>query len=254
MPNTRLLTGLFLTASVVVDLVLLASSMANQDSSLHYALLEGIVLGQVGALAIWTVTGRVHRLARGACLVLATGVLAFITVHQRTWYFKGWLTLLAVYAVLVMAAAGLIALARRAVQRKVERHETLQAPLIELFGWTIVVAIASFGTRFMDARVLEHGLSKLLTTTAIVAIPVVAELLYRPKFHPLHLLRWLLIVGGAYALGLYLADRRRLEIVLATQAAYLAAWMIVRSVESDYQDAETAEPDSAEDTAESETE
>ena len=236
----RLLTWLFITASVVVDLALLAAEMASRDSFRFQALLQGIALGQVGALAIWTVTGRVHRLARGAGLIVATSLLALFAIHGEPWYFQEWLALLAIYAAIVMAAVALITIVRRIVSSKREQHETLQTPLIELFGWTIVVAIASFGARFMDFQVLERGLSKLPTTLTILAIPVIAEILHRPKFQPLHLLTWLVFVGAACALGYSLADRRFSPMLYATQAAYLAVWMIVRSLESNDPSIETA--------------
>jgi len=233
MLRDRLLTWLFITASVVVDLVLLAAARVSLDTFRYHAMLEGIALGQVGALAIWTITGQTHRLARGACLVVATGLLAVITIRDETWYFHRWLALLAVYAVIVMAVVGLISLVGHAIRNKRQLQEALRVPLMELFGWTIVVAIASFGARFMDFQVLERGLSKTSTTLAMLAVPVVAELLFRSQFQPLHWLKWLLFVGGAYAVGYYLANRRLLAIVLATQATYLAVWMVVRSLESD---------------------
>jgi hypothetical protein len=233
MPHSRLLTGLFIVASVVVDFVLLAAAWGNPDVYHYHALLEGIALGQVGALAIWTVTGRIHRLVRGTCLVLATGLLALVTQGEQTWYFSRWLALLACYAIIVVAVLALVEFARRAVASRQGEEEAIRTPLIELFGWTIVVAIASFGARYMNFQVLENGLAQLPTTLAILAVPVLAEFLYRPKFQPLQLLKWLVFVGGAGAVGYYLASRRLTATVFMTQAAYLAAWMIVRSVEND---------------------
>ncbi len=231
--RNRLLSWLFLTASVVLDFALLAAAMTSRDTFRFQALLEGLSLGQVGAVAIWTVTGRVHRLARGACLILATGLLALLAIRGEPWRFQEWLALLATYAVIVMAAVASITIVRRIARSKREQHETLQAPLIELFGWTIVAAIASFGARFMDFQVLELGLPRLPIALTLLAIPVIAELLHRPKFRPLHLLTWFVFVGAACALGCYLADRRFSPMLYATQAGYLAVWMIVRSLECD---------------------
>lgn len=250
MLRDRLLTWLFITASVVLDLALLAAAITSRDPYRFQALLEGLAFGQIGALAIWTVTGRVHRLARGACLILATGPLTLISIHGETRFFQPSLALMATYAVIVMMAVASITIVRRIAESKRQQQEALQAPLIELFGWTIVVAIASFGSRFMDFQILERGLTKLPITLTLLAIPVIAEILRRPKFRPRHLLKWLVFVGAAYAAGYYLADRRFSPIVFATQAACLAAWMVVRSLESDQSkdvEAEKEEGDAAED-------
>ena len=250
----RILIWLFITASVVVDIALFAAAISSREPSRLNALLAGLAYGQVGALAIWTVTGRMHRLARGACLIVATVPLTLLSIGSETRFFQQNLTLNATYAVIVMAAVAIVAVVRRVAKSKWQQQETLQAPLIELFGWTIVVAIASFGARFMDFQIVERGLRKFPVTLTLLAIPLIAEILYRPMFRPRHLWKWLVFVAAAYAMGCYLVERRFAPLVFATQAIYLAAWMVVRSLESDRQDvAEPGENDVPEDEPVSET-
>jgi hypothetical protein len=231
----RLLTWLFITASVVVDLALLAAVMASPNPHRYEALQEGLAAGQVGALAIWAITGSAHRLARVAGLVISTGLLTLLVVGQEIERFGEPLVLLAIYAAIVLAAVGVIAACRRAFSGKRESvRETFQVSLIEMFGWMIVVAIASFGARFMDLQVLDfyrsHSAGPLVL---LLSVPVIAELLFRPKFQPLQLVKWMLFVGSFYVAGGMFADQRLLANLFATQAAYLAAWMVVRSLESD---------------------
>lgn len=232
MPAQRILTWLFIAASVALDCAILTATWTQRDLYEFHPLLQGIALGQVGALAIWTVCGELHRLARGACLVFGTGAIAVATIGSQDWYAQKWLAQLGVYAVLVVAVVAALEFARRTVAERRAPHEMVQTPLIELFGWTIVVAIVSFGTRYMDFEVLGNGLEQLPRAITLIAVPVGAYLLYRPPFQFTHLLKWLLFVGVAGVAGYFLASKRLTPAVFAVQAAYLAAWMIVREVES----------------------
>jgi hypothetical protein len=237
----RPLTWLFILATVVVDLAMFFGGRGT--------VFEGIVVGQVAAIAIWAAIGHSHRLTRGSLLVVAVGILAYLPGFRSFQSYSRMLTFMAAFALAVAATSlGFVWLRRRIRIRFDGDHEQtpLKVPLIEFFGWTIVVAIASFGARHMDVQFLErvqHFFPVYLLTYAIVPLALV---LFDSRFRMLHLLKAVLLVYGAYWMGTHFLGRGSwYGLKMASLTMYLTAWLLVRSIEYD-------QPKSVEETVETE--
>ena len=139
MYSDRPLIWLFVVATVVVDAVLLAA--IRQHDALT-GIVIGLQLGQIAVLAVWASCGPGHRLTRGAVLVLTTALLAISTEMVVGLPTGGWLTFLAIVALIAWSAGMLFGVVAKRIEK--ESRKPFRVPLIELFGWTIVAAILSY--------------------------------------------------------------------------------------------------------------
>jgi hypothetical protein len=224
----RPLTWLFILATVVVDLAL---NFGGQRWVFH-----GILFGQVAAIAIWAAVGHWHRLARGSLLVVAVGFLAYFPGPKPFEYYSKTLTFAAAHALLVVATSLVIVWLQNQVGNRFEgdRNRTpFRVPLIEFFGWTIVVAIASFGARLMYFGDLEVVLRSPSRYMLIYAVAPLALILFYSRFRPVYLVKAILFVGCTYLAASFLLSDERFVIDVTISAAYLTAWLLVRSIEYD---------------------
>ena len=235
----RPLTWLFILATVVVDLALFYGGKEP--------VFEGIVVGQVAAVAIWTVVGHSHRLTRGSLLVVAVGVLAILPVSGN---YEVALTFMASYSIVIVATSSVVVWLRDRVLTRLngDREKApLKVPLIEFFGWTIVVAVASFGARYIETdRFLEIVLQFPFTFLLLYAVAPVGLLMFDSTYCPLHLVKAVLFVGGVYLTISYLIPNGQFEVEVTSVAAYLTAWLLVRSIEYDQLKTAEEDPDSEE--------
>jgi hypothetical protein len=151
---------------------------------------------------------------------------------------------MAAYALVVVVTSLAIVWLRAQVRiRFAGDRETapLKIPLIEFFGWTIVVAIASFGARHMNLSVLKVVTQSPSQSLLLYAVPPLALILFDSRFRMPHLAKAVLFVGGVYLTASFLQDGAEFAICMASQAAYLTAWLLVRSFE--YDQLKTAEED-----------
>ena len=232
----RPLTTLLIVASVVLDAVLVVKARYPREYS---GLLSGLILGQIGALAIWAAASEAHRLSRGAMLVVVTAAAAVLTGRQVANNVNNWLGLLAGYAFSVWLSVTLLEVVRPRWASRDPRDDDSQRwriPLIEVFGWTIVVALISFGARHMEFKFLQRGGDVYVTMVAILLFPVVSSLLFSAEFHWRELLKGALFITAAHAVATLIVYQRGrgplLVSVMWTQAAYLAAWNLVRGIEN----------------------
>lgn len=236
----RPLTWLFILASIAVDSVMFFSGPR--------AVFEGILVGQIAAVAIWAAIGQSHRLTRGSLLVVAVGVLAILPSSSFEDY-SAWLAFIAAYALVVVVTSLVLVWLRNQARIRFEgdyKKAPLKVPLIEFFGWAIVVAIASFGARDMDVEVLEGMLGEPLVALPIYAVPPLALILFDSRFHMLHLAKAVLFVGGVYLTASFLQDEEDFVVLMASLTAYLTAWLLVRSIEYDQLKTAEEDPDSEE--------
>jgi len=146
--HQRPLTWLFFIATACADAVIPLIKTATLRSDLDY-LLTGVLIGQIWLSGAWLALGGAHRLARGAIFVLMmVGLTTLVLMGQnRSVDVEGWGH--AFGAVSVMGAAtataswlaNLVTLATFKTRQPASR---VQFPIIELFGWMIVVAVASW--------------------------------------------------------------------------------------------------------------
>ena len=236
----RPLTWLFILASIAVDSVMFFSGPR--------AVFEGILVGQIAAVAIWAAIGQSHRLTRGSLLVVAVGVLAIVPYRSFDLY-SHTLTFMAAYALVIVVTSLFIVWLRNQVRIRFdgEREEApLKIPLIEFFGWTIVVAIASLGARYMNVESLERVPRSLPGYLMAYAVAPLALILFDSRFRIAHLVKAVLFVGGVYLTISYLIPNGQFEVEVTSAAAYLSAWLLVRSIEYDQLKTAEEDPDSEE--------
>lgn len=148
----RPLTWLFFLATVCVDLVIAAVSKDAFASLWQW----GFCLGQAAVLGCWLAVGTRHRLERGALFVVGQIILATILSFR---FLNGslevWGRMLASTALLgTMAAIGAFAgkfcFFRFRMKQEECPADVLRYSLMELVGWTVVVAIASAALRHVQ--------------------------------------------------------------------------------------------------------
>ena len=198
---------------------------------------EGILVGQIATIAVWAAIGDSHRLTRGSLLVVAIGVLAVLPEYRSLATYSRTLTFMAAYALVVVFTSLVVVWLRNHVRIRFDRdHERapLRVPLIEFFGWTIVVAIASFGARYMNVDTLERVHQYFIVYLLTYAIVPLALILFDSRFRKMHLVKAVLFLCGVYWMGAYFYGRGpSYGIKMACVAAYLTAWLLVRSIEYD---------------------
>ena len=151
MIRNRPLTCLLLLATAVLNLALI-SAPTQGELNVQGGFSLGFLWGQAGCAAIWAVSGRTHRLARAAWLLAILAVLAHLLVladpSPAGW--KSWLEFLSSYSAFVIAAIGIyrMSVSWRGRNRGEPRSlNALRFPVVEIFGWTIVVSIACLVSR-----------------------------------------------------------------------------------------------------------
>ena len=223
----RPLTWLYIAATVCVDLVLM---VAESDQGLVSSVKAGLVLGQLAALAIWSVRGPQHRLARISCLVVVTGLLTYlidaipdpkpICLAFHTGY------------VIWIAFVTLVGDAIRYRLRKRGEDESSvyrwRVPLIEFFGWTTVVAIISFGARYMDFHYFHWKNLELFVV--LLMVPTCMTLFIRRDLVAPRSIKSILL-ALIFLAAIYFAKNVG-EYTVISQGAYLVLWMPVLSMEA----------------------
>jgi hypothetical protein len=245
----RPLTWLFILATVVVDLALNFGERSDFIFPVRTAVHGGFIWGQVAAVAIWAAIGQSHRLTRGSLLVVAIGTLAIVPGYLNVRSYSNTLTIMAAYALIVVAASLVVIWLRTQVRIKFDgdrEQSPLKIPLIEFFGWTIVVAIASFGARYMNLTALMAISLSPSDFLLMCAVAPIALLLFDSRFSMLHLAKAVLFVGGVYLVFTVLQIGLGSELVMTSHATYLTAWLLVRSIEYDQLKTVAENDDSAE--------
>jgi hypothetical protein len=231
------LTGLLLLATLSVDIALLAIDSEGVESI--YAIL---IIGQCIVLGGWLAVGSAHRLLKASLFLLAvTGIASLITLkfYEPPHYTADKAFPSALGASLCLAcSAALIGLLSESILTAVERRCALdddsprfQFPVVELFGWTIVIALASIILRFTTLetaeqfrdetpaallhcgagacamtlllgrhrplRVWNTAIAALLTTTAVIVVPSLSSTYVSDE-------RWL-ILGPYVYVALWIA-------------------------------------------------
>lgn len=155
----RPLTWLFWIATFCLDMVALST-----DNESHAA--NALALGQLFVASGWLVLGRSHRLVRAATFVIAIGLLTapdyvIPRLGSRFHVDLVWPNVLGMLIVMGLATAVMtflwLNLARLTSRGLKEfRLSHWQFPLAELFGWMIVVAVASAGLRLADFSTMDN--------------------------------------------------------------------------------------------------
>jgi hypothetical protein len=201
------------------------------------------LLGQVEALAMWTLRGQLHRLIRASFLV--AGVVA-VAAAQAYFTERNYARMLGLYtfAAMVMLLATAIADSFRArrVRSKAEVEPSpVRFPLVELFGWTIVVAIGSFFARWIEGRYFPDSSRQIQEAASVLLTPIALAVLVKRDLRELSqttaTLVMLVFVGSLAWITIINHGQFDVTLALCCQGAYLAAWLTVQSIEHIQQEA-----------------
>jgi len=245
MLRDRPLMCLFLVATVVVDLVLVVLGNDFDISGVLGAI--GFVLGQVAAMAFWAVNGQTHRLARGAWLVTTLGIAAYLGSYVILGGLGDGLAFFAMYTSILIFVALLTNMIRYYSSENRKSDTAIgrwQISLIELFGWTTVVAIASFGGRHMDFDVFRVMSSQhwWLNATLLV-VPVFFTLFVKRDLRDLNVVTAFLITaafGGVVGFYWWTGEGSEIAWLILAQTAYLLSWFFVSGLDSRMREAKAA--------------
>lgn len=231
MPRHYPLTWLFIIATVCVDLVILfttdKSSAMLENAGARFYLYNFGLPAQFSTLAIWGVMGKTHRLARAAWITLAFGSLMFLT-----WLVEGpisgesfALNFIQFFTVAVAAALWrAVGFGRRSSQ------EPIRISLVEMFGWTMVVALWAFAVRFALGGAIVDAYTIVWIVAASVAPVLIVPVLYG-RLSTVSRLLWLtalyLLAMLSYAIGTnYMEGPMPLWAfgMALVQLIYISAW------------------------------
>jgi len=225
------LTGLFIAATIAVDLVLMT---VESDQGIISSAKMGLVLGQLAALAIWSVRGRLNRLARISYLILATGLLTYL-IDGIPDSKPIWLAFNAGYVLWTISVTLVGDIIRYRLGEKAAGNNSSQhwqVPLIEFFGWTTVVAIISFGARHMDFAFLRQS-AALETIAVLLAVPTYMTLFTRRDLNDLRAIKVLLLAIVIMGVSIYVAKtKNEAEYAVVFQSAYLVLCMPILGMDS----------------------
>lgn len=178
--HQRPLSWLFWIAAGCVDVIALAS---NREAPW----VDAVMLGQIIVVGGWLALGRSHRLSRAAIFVAAVCALTlpdFVADRRRGAAFANfdWPYVLGSVTAIAVATAVMVGV-WTALGRKLfgaaspPEKSQWQIPVVEIFGWMNVVAVAAIGVNRADfahlaerPRDLIVGLAFLTMTSAVVAL------------------------------------------------------------------------------------
>lgn len=228
----RPLTWLFVIATVCVDLVLAITD--HPSGSASRVLGTGLILGQSLWLGCWLVVGSRHRLERGAVFVVGQLALTlFVCLGVAGGELDSFGRVIAIFSffgalAFFGALCGWAVFRWYALRFEGESNRRLQFPIIELFGWTVVVAIASavmrqanFSHLFGQNSEVEYLVGCAVTSGFFAAILVSAKSAWK-------------LCGAATAIfalyyGVAYQAVRQPELIttLILATAYTALWVVV---------------------------
>ena len=235
MPRNYPLTWLFIIATVCVDAAVLLSaawgSVLTDDSGLRFYVWNYALPAQFSCLAVWAIYGKTHRLAKAAWVTLACGLLLALTwwtvepafrVETISFNFIQFFAVLLGVALLRACGVG--------AEPATDQPESLRFSLVEMFGWTMIVALWSFALRLAGVNFIIDAYWWVWIATAAIAPLVVTPVLFANVTlgsRPFGLLAVYLFALIAYAIGNRFMDGPLPFWALSmaiTQITYISAW------------------------------
>jgi hypothetical protein len=234
----RPLSWLFIIATACIDLVAI-THLVNHESNWYGAL----AVGQMCLVGALLAAGRAHRLLRAGLFLAVPILLSAPDYRASDWaldsgeiiqiegvapYVLGVSFVIA--ALVSFFSFALIGLNAVFVRRpSTESAPRFQFPIIEFFGWTIIVAVSTLVMRFAEVGWFEDGL--LAAVAALTLFPA-ALVVYFYSPRRTWFLRAALIVSAAVSLCELIIQSEDLEwVVMAGAYAYVAAWLLVKRMD-----------------------
>jgi hypothetical protein len=221
------LTWLFFLAALSVAV---AHGLRDDNSLVMIAILTG----QVFVVAGWAAAGKSHRLARGGLLVVAplASALSVASFEGSPSGIPEVLAGMMILCAVVFLTTYLCLFLHRAAIAQVESSDASlwRFSIVEVLGWTAVVAIASFTASKAHLPPLEHiyGVWQI-ALSAVVAGVLVGLFLAPPPRHDRTSLALAIGIVGAYFLGVNWIEDFDSEdaISMGGTFSYVALWTLV---------------------------
>ena len=232
----RPLTWLFVIATLCVDAV--AATYQFPDDAVM-----AMFFGQTFVVGGWLALGKSHRLLRAAVFVVVLPMLAFLLARQflfepsRITFDRLWRQILGVSAVLGVTAAVTAVcwsyLLAMVLRRRPEFRWQWQFPLVELFGWMIVVAV---GSAIMRVAAFD-GFGDFYERIASLLLPTTAALimvLFLAPHRTSDIPNAIITAIALAALFTVLAQLRAISVELPASIGmfYLGLWILVQRMDA----------------------
>jgi hypothetical protein len=233
----RPLSWLFLIATICVDLVLVT---IDDEEELW---IVAMLFGQSFVVGGWLALGQSHRLLRGGGFVVGVLALALLAAvgffEPPIFTFQtAWAQSIGAVAVLAGAAAvmswGWDAVLRRLPQRRHEPGDAVrwQFPVAELFGWTIIVAVASAFMRlatFSEAGTNPAEMASTLIFALVAALLMALFYAGRRSTSASSVIAAAAAVVAMFVLMPSFVPRfdREIATVIAGSYVYVVLWILV---------------------------
>jgi hypothetical protein len=241
------LTTLFIIATICVDLAIILASARNAvlhlESDWIFYAWNCLIPAQISTLVVWGVFGKSHRLTKAA--VVTFGGAVIFLVHGMTLsgiYFDEsmFVNLLQVSGVLIGSLAFRVCGLGRSTN---DDQQPLRFSLIEMFGWSMIVALWAFAFRSSAARFPVDVFTGIWTVATIAAPLTVIPALFGSMSSTRRIAAFLgsyamvLVVGGAaynyYGNG---PINTWALIMSVTQISYISAWWAVMRMDEAMQE------------------
>jgi hypothetical protein len=241
------LTTLFILATICVDVALVASSsrqdLLNSDSGWPFYLWNFLIPSQISVLALWSVFGKTHRLTKAATVTLAGGVITLVhwLLFEERLFNEA--TVFNLFQIIVVVIGALGFRLCGVGQSDSETDSGFQFSLVEMFGWSMIVALWAFAFRSALANFPVDGYTVIWMVAATVAPLLIAPVLFGRLSTTARLVG--LISAYLSAFMIYRLVEQQLpgeQIVLwafgmaVTQITYISAWWAVTRMDEAMQE------------------
>ncbi len=230
------LTTLFIIATLCVDLAVLITALRSGGVGAAVNILFYVwnfaLPAQFSALGAWAIYGKSQRLTRGAWVTLAFGLLLVLTWYTVEEPYRAESVFLHfVQIAAVMMAAGLYKLC--GIRPEPASGEPIRFSLVEMFGWSMIVALWAFAIRYATMEFATDKYWFLWAITALVAPILLLPVLFGAWSVGTRLL--MLVVLYLVAIAVYIIGSRYWDGPLAlwafsmaiTQITYISAWWAI---------------------------
>ena len=233
----RPLTWLFIIATACLDLVAIAR-LVDHESNWFGAL----AVGQMCLTGALLAAGRAHRLLR-AGLFLGVPILLAVPDYRATDFaldsgeiiqIEGVAPYVLGVSFVIAALVSLFSFAIMAlnaicVRRAGDARTRFRFPIVEFFGWTIIVAVSTLVMRVAELEWMDFDLSVAVAAFTLFPAALVVFAYSVPKTW---FLKGALAVSAAVSLYALIVNAEDLEwLVMGGAYAYVAAWLLVKHMD-----------------------
>jgi hypothetical protein len=240
------LTTLFIVATVCVDVALVVSTKQQdllERSGWKFYLWNFLVPSQISMLALWSVFGKTHRLTKAAAVTLAGGslILAHWMLFEVQLFNEA--TVFNLFQIIIVVIGALVFRLCGISSSTSENDKRFQFSLVEMFGWSMIVALWVFAFRSALANFPVDGYTAIWMLAATVPPLLIAPVLFG-KLSAIARVVGVMATYLAVFFVYWIVDQRLPgeQIVLwafgmaITQISYISAWWAVMRMDEAMQE------------------